>query len=301
METLAKLQGHGFIARLHDDYCLTKTRLGHYLVVPVYNLDVGIGVMRDGIIEPWTTAIVQSILKPEDICINVGANFGYYSVLSAALVGSKGKVYAVEANPYIFVALIMSCYWSGCVNIIEAYNFAAYHEDIESIQLSFDPQFLGGGNIFSGQTVVDISDCFWSGENIHKVLNNKRKFEPRGMITSVAVPGYKLDYVFSDISNVKLIHIDAEGAESFIICGAENIIKRSPKVNLIIEWDPINSYDNKRRSYVDKMWDILLNDMKLIPYRIEPEDYPGVGSMPNLRKLDRESLFNVPHSDILLK
>ncbi|MGB6975934.1 MAG: FkbM family methyltransferase [Gammaproteobacteria bacterium] len=297
---------YGLVSKLSGNQCLIKTCFGHYLVVPSYNLDVAIGGMRDGMIEPWTTAVVSSILKPGDKYINVGANFGYYSVLGASLVQNSGKVYAIEANPEAFVYLVLSCYWSGYINIIESYNFAAYHKNNEPINITFNPQYLGGAGIFppgSKNVRASTEECLWTGLNIQENLNAERKFSPEIIFkfNSFIVPGYTLDHILSDVEDVKLLHMDVEGSESFVIGGAKNLIRRSPRINLIIEWDPKHNYDTQRKPFVDDMWTFLLEEMQLTPYRIEPENYSEIGQLPNLSELNKESLFNIPHSDILLK
>ena len=126
---------------------LVETVFGFYLVAPSYNIDVAIGVVRDGIIEPWTTNVVRRLLKENQVYINLGANFGYYAALGAQLVGRKGKVYAIEANPHIFVFLLKTMYWSGYPDVIHAYNLAIYSEDDCALDFIFDPQYLGNGAI----------------------------------------------------------------------------------------------------------------------------------------------------------
>lgn len=66
---------------LGDRRLLVRTRWGGRLVVPTYNIDVAIGAARDGLIGPWTTRLVQELVREGDVVINAGANFGYYSVL----------------------------------------------------------------------------------------------------------------------------------------------------------------------------------------------------------------------------
>ncbi len=46
----------------------------------------------------WTDR-VRPLIREGDTCVDVGANFGYYSVLLATLAGSGGRVIAVEPNP----------------------------------------------------------------------------------------------------------------------------------------------------------------------------------------------------------
>ena len=99
---------------LGDRKLLVQTKWGGHLVVPTYNFDVAIGAARDGVIEPWTTRLIQELVREGDVIINAGANFGYYAVLSAYHAGQRGKVIAIEANPHIIPYLIDSCYWGWC-------------------------------------------------------------------------------------------------------------------------------------------------------------------------------------------
>lgn len=55
--------------------------------------------------EPDVRAFLQCVLRPGDTFIDCGANVGYFSVMAGALVGDKGKVISVEANPQTFKLL----------------------------------------------------------------------------------------------------------------------------------------------------------------------------------------------------
>ena len=104
---------------------LAITLRGLHMVVPSWNLDVGPGIIRDGVIEPWTNEVLLSVLREGDCFVNVGANFGYYSLLGAQRVGRLGSVYAIEANPYVFLYLVKSAFWSGFPHVIRMFNAAA--------------------------------------------------------------------------------------------------------------------------------------------------------------------------------
>jgi FkbM family methyltransferase len=58
-----------------------------------------------GVWEPDITAWVRSHLRPGDVVVDIGANIGYFSLLSATLVGPDGRVVAFEAVPSIADAL----------------------------------------------------------------------------------------------------------------------------------------------------------------------------------------------------
>ncbi len=51
-----------------------------------------------GAFERWESRAVSRYLKPGMCFVDVGANIGYYSLLAARLVGSSGRVFAVEPS-----------------------------------------------------------------------------------------------------------------------------------------------------------------------------------------------------------
>ncbi len=59
----------------------------------------GCHLMMDGFWEIWLTQFFARYLKPGMNVIDVGANFGYYTLLFADAVGPSGSVIAVEPNP----------------------------------------------------------------------------------------------------------------------------------------------------------------------------------------------------------
>lgn len=70
-------------------------------------------VLLDGYWESWLTRFIARTVKPGGIAIDVGANFGYYSLLLAELVGPGGHLYAVEPNPAVAALLRRSVGLNG--------------------------------------------------------------------------------------------------------------------------------------------------------------------------------------------
>src|SRR5438552_3753704 len=52
--------------------------------------------------EPTISGIFRKIINPGDICLDIGANIGWYSTLFQKLVGKEGEVHAFEPVPPIF-------------------------------------------------------------------------------------------------------------------------------------------------------------------------------------------------------
>ena len=54
---------------------------------------------------PQETALVRALLSPGGTMVDVGANWGYFTLLGAHLVGRGGRVIAFEPDPRLFAAL----------------------------------------------------------------------------------------------------------------------------------------------------------------------------------------------------
>ena len=57
---------------------------------------LGSHVFATGEYEPSTSNVACEVIKPGMTVVDVGANVGYFTLLFASLVGSRGQVYAFE-------------------------------------------------------------------------------------------------------------------------------------------------------------------------------------------------------------
>lgn len=93
-ELAARLSGRGRLFRTHLDCGLTVL------------LDLGDPMSRypivyGGMPEPALARAIRAVLAPGDIFLDIGANFGYYALLAATLVGPQGAVHAFEPQPQV--------------------------------------------------------------------------------------------------------------------------------------------------------------------------------------------------------
>ena len=56
--------------------------------------------------EPITWKKIESIIKPGDICVDVGAHIGTYTIPMAHIVGPDGLVVAIEPSPVRYILSI---------------------------------------------------------------------------------------------------------------------------------------------------------------------------------------------------
>ena len=95
----ARWHSDEFIARLPDD-------LGGWQ----FHCDLNDAIAREvcftGRYEPQETLIAASIVRPGDTVVDVGANWGYFTLAAAHWTGNTGRVVALEPEPRLFRTLM---------------------------------------------------------------------------------------------------------------------------------------------------------------------------------------------------
>ena len=188
--------------------------LGKYKIY-VDTRDIGITphLVMDGFWETWLTQCISRILKPGDICIDIGANYGYYSLLMSTLTGEGGRTIAVEPNPYVFGLLsATSSVHSSC---------------IEPVQVALSD--------VTGYTTLVVPDNFYGDASIIE-----RKDKPRLARSRVDVKTQTLDELAAqlEVPRVDLVKIDVEGAEPRVFNGMKETIAKNPGLRILVEYSP---------------------------------------------------------------
>ncbi|HZI52322.1 MAG TPA: FkbM family methyltransferase [Chitinophagaceae bacterium] len=196
--------------------------LGKYKIY-VDTRDIGITphLVMDGFWETWLTQCVSKIIKPGDICIDIGANYGYYSLLMSTLSGKNGRTIAVEPNPYVF-GLLQST--------------ASVHSScIEPIQIALSD--------VSGHITLIIPDNFYGDASIVE-----RKDKPRLARSRVDVKTQTLDELAEqlELPRIDLIKMDVEGAEPRVFSGMTETIAKNPGLRILVEYSPYLYPDAKQ-------------------------------------------------------
>lgn len=63
-------------------------------------------ILRCGVYEPRSIALVRQLLAPGDVMVDVGGHVGLYALHAAAAVGATGRVITVEPNPWTYEYLL---------------------------------------------------------------------------------------------------------------------------------------------------------------------------------------------------
>jgi FkbM family methyltransferase len=155
-------------------------------------------LMWAGCYEPGLALVLNRMLRPGMVFVDVGAHVGYFTVLAAVLVGPDGAVYAFEPDPECFERLVLSTKTYGWVRPARC----AVGDEAGETAFFRTPRAeeTGWGTIFP------------TGE-------------PR---RELRVPMITLDGSLAELGarRVDFIKIDVEGAEARVLQGAEKTIDR---------------------------------------------------------------------------
>ncbi len=167
-------------------------------------------VFFHGRYEPVLTEIVKSLISPGEVCIDAGANFGWYTTLLANLVGESGSVHAFEPIPRMFDQLkINRDLLSKKEHVF--INKAALGDAIGTVTINlFAGQSTGHASVSAmGRTDLESFDC--------------------EMIT--------LDsYLHSrSLDNVDFVKVDIEGSELMFLKGADRLFEQQTQPIILME------------------------------------------------------------------
>lgn len=89
--------------------------------------DAGIAphLLLDGYWQYWVTEFISRNVARGEIAYDVGAIYGYYTLLFADLVGPDGRVVALEANPWLHGLLGRNIWLNGLGAVATAHRLAA--------------------------------------------------------------------------------------------------------------------------------------------------------------------------------
>jgi FkbM family methyltransferase len=151
--------------------------------------------------------------KEGDIVVDVGAHIGKYTIIASKMVGSKGKVIAIEAHPVNYDILKKNIVINKLSNVI-ALNYAVYSTEI--LVKLYEPGQEQGFTIYN--TIMT-----------DRISSNSQKY--------IQVKANTLDSLLLEngINQVNWIKIDVEGAEYEVLKGANSILSSSKDISLLIE------------------------------------------------------------------
>jgi len=218
--------------------------------------DVGFAthIIMDGFWEFWITRFIAGIVKRGDYTLDIGANFGYYSVLLSDLVGQEGFCHAIEPNAEVVRKLRKTLSVNGFGSRSKVHALALGREESGSVAFYIPAGEPKNARVVGGDYQVP------AGVDAH--------------IEIVACSS--VDAILANEKKLDFVKIDAEGSEFEILVGMEETLKRfHPK--LLIEFNCQKGYDSNL--ILDKLLDIYYGNLR------------HVGKDSRLRPVTREQLL----------
>lgn len=207
--------------------------------------------------------LFRSLCRPESVVVDIGANFGYFSVLAANLIGPQGsgQVIAFEPNPALCKLLRRN----------------------RDINWSIAPLTLH--EMALGQAEAELPLHIPRERGANASLS-----APEGLACdTIAVNVRPLDAVLPPGLAVDLMKIDVEGHEATVLRGAREVIARSPDLHLILEWSP-----SQMKAAGISPRDVLALLDGFVPHRIV------LGAAPLDHPESVEWLMGQDYTDVLL-
>ena len=191
-------------AYLGDKVILSRILGGPKILLSTEDLGFACHVMLDGYWEIWLTLFFARMVRPGMTIIDVGANFGYYTLLFGQAVGGTGHVVAVEPAPTTAALLRKTIDLNGFAKRTRLVTAAAADRDDVDVHLYVPPTEPKNAAVVA-----------------------------QALPGSIMVPSVTIDRLTRDLSRLDLVKIDAEGSEMAILAGMNETIERfNPKILL---------------------------------------------------------------------
>lgn len=161
-----------------------------------------------GLYEQEVVSVFTGIIKEGMTVVDLGANVGYYTLLSSALVGSAGRVYAFEADPQNYAYQMRNIQSNGCRNVTA----------------------VGKGVAQSSGSMPFFRDPYGAEGFLTK---------DGGNAGSISVETISLDDFFAAERwpTVDLVKMDIEGGEMSALLGMRELSRRNPRMRVITEFN----------------------------------------------------------------
>ncbi len=220
--------------------------------------------------EPLSTKLISRELKKGMVCIDLGGNIGYYTLLESNRVGNSGKVICIEPSPLNYRYLKKNLEMQNSSNV-ETHNFAC--GDING-----EINFLISKNSNTCRTIPE-EEPIPNGEQVIKV------------------PIRKLDSFLEEnpLQKIDFLRTDVEGYELQVFEGARKTIQQfKPMIQIEVHPDYLG------KSKTRKFLQFLKNEDYEVKYFIRGEfDTPMVGTMKDVKNYSLKKLFEMLEENTL--
>lgn len=229
-----------------------------------------------GYYEDSVRSLIKKLLKSGDIFVDIGANIGYFSILSQSIVGKEGQVYSFEPNIEALANLRENARLNNSKNITVIPK--ATSDYIGTAQFN-----MGVESAFS--TLVENPDF----------MQVKRQ-----VTVDVTTVDEEMQAQIGNLELIALVKIDVEGNEIFTLKGMQKLIS-CRMAKFIIENNP-NALKRNGHSLLDLIRPFLEQNYHVYWIIFDTENKIFRKKNVSLKEIDQTNIayFSSKAGDILL-
>lgn len=171
----------------------------------------GQALLNDQIYEAQMSRVVSSLLNENDTFFDIGGNEAYFSVIASKKV-KQGKVFCIEPQSRLIPVIQQNIMLNQCENV--KVSRLALSKEAGSTEIFLRPNTnTGSSSLFQVSKMSTVKE---------------------------SVPTERLDKYFetNQISKVRLMKIDCEGAEGLVIEGGRKVFEEKKVEILALEYHP---------------------------------------------------------------
>ncbi len=208
---------------------IIHSRINGYELLVLANEDVGRSIHFAGCFESAETKYLRHMIRADSVCVDVGANVGYFTMLMAQA-ASAGSVHAFEPITLNACLLKASVELNGFTNV--------------RLSECAVGDYVG---------VVSFSQ---SSDSAYSSINDTAR---KPLDRTLAVPIITLDAYLDreGVERVDVLKADVEGAEGLVIAGASRLLgddKRKPYVIMLELYEQnLHTFDNSVNAVIEKV------------------------------------------------
>jgi len=170
--------------------------------------------------EPEDAAVFRTLIKPNSIVFDVGANIGQYSLLAAKLMRETGQVYAFEPSLNVQPRLKRNIQLNGFAHIELVPDAVAASCGMMKFYPANEDGNQGVGSLMPAQ---DYRSTIRSSDGVDVQVTSLDAFcEKR------------------NVWHVDVLKIDVEGYDLEVLKGAVKLMQKNPDLVIMSEVEPIN-------------------------------------------------------------
>jgi len=159
--------------------------------------------------EPSTTALIEKELKPGMNVLDLGANYGWFTLISSKIIGNTGHVFSFEPDPNLMKTLKENVALNDLTNV------------------SFFPVAISN---ISGNAKLSLNPDYPTRNKV----NSKTLLENTINIDTISVD----EFCEQKDLKVDFIKMDIEGSEVKAFEGMKKTLLNNPKIKMIVEFNP---------------------------------------------------------------